>query len=82
MQVLNPNEEVIEKLKKDSEDRVDILERAFQRLDWDAHTEKERQRAEDQAAREKEQVIMIDWHDFKVRGVACSGPSSPVRVCL
>eukprot|EP00283_Hemiselmis_rufescens_P009358 CAMPEP_0173427322 /NCGR_PEP_ID=MMETSP1357-20121228/6540_1 /TAXON_ID=77926 /ORGANISM="Hemiselmis rufescens, Strain PCC563" /LENGTH=543 /DNA_ID=CAMNT_0014391135 /DNA_START=194 /DNA_END=1821 /DNA_ORIENTATION=+ len=64
--VLNPPEEVIQKLKKDAVDRVDILEQAFSRLDWDAHTEKERQRAEDQAAREKEQVIMIDWHDFKV----------------
>lgn len=64
--VLNPDDAVLPKLRHEAEDRVDILERAFQRLDWDAHVEKERQRQEDQAAREKETVAMIDWHDFKV----------------
>eukprot|EP00285_Hemiselmis_virescens_P008214 CAMPEP_0173400226 /NCGR_PEP_ID=MMETSP1356-20130122/47321_1 /TAXON_ID=77927 ORGANISM="Hemiselmis virescens, Strain PCC157" /NCGR_SAMPLE_ID=MMETSP1356 /ASSEMBLY_ACC=CAM_ASM_000847 /LENGTH=517 /DNA_ID=CAMNT_0014360107 /DNA_START=210 /DNA_END=1759 /DNA_ORIENTATION=+ len=65
-QVLDPAKEVMEKLKKDAEDRVDILERAFNRLDWEAHVEKDRQRTEAQQQREKEQVTLIDWHDFKV----------------
>ncbi len=64
--VINPPEGTLEKLQKDAEDRVDILERAFARLDWDAHVEKERQRQEAQAQREKESVAAIDWHDFKV----------------
>jgi splicing factor 3A subunit 1 len=64
--VIAPAEDTVEKLRKDAEDRVDILERAFQRLDWDAHVEKERQRQEAQVLREKESVAAIDWHDFKV----------------
>ena len=42
--VLNPEESLLDRLKHESEDRVDILERAFQKLDWEAHVEKERQR--------------------------------------
>jgi hypothetical protein len=42
--VLNPEESLVDRLRHESEDRVDILERAFQKLDWDAHVEKERQR--------------------------------------
>lgn len=66
--IYNPPEGIMEKMKKDSEDRVDILERAFQKLDWEAHLEKERQLNEANAARERETAAMIDWHDFKVRG--------------
>lgn len=64
--VVSPPEGMIEQFKKDSQDRVDILERAFGRLDWDAHVEKERQREQDKVQREKETVAAIDWHDFKV----------------
>jgi splicing factor 3A subunit 1 len=64
--VFNPPEGTIERLKKDAEDRVDILERAFQKLDWEAHLEKERQMNEANAAKERETAAMIDWHDFKV----------------
>jgi splicing factor 3A subunit 1 len=64
--VFNPPEGTIERLKKDSDDRVDILERAFQKLDWEAHLEKERQMNEANAAKERETAAMIDWHDFKV----------------
>lgn len=64
--VVNPTPETLEKLKKDSEDRTDILERSFQRLDWEAHLEKERQMNEDALAREKETAAAIDWNDFKV----------------
>ncbi len=64
--IFNPPEGIVEKMKKDAEDRVDILERAFQKLDWEAHLEKERQLNEANAARERETAAMIDWHDFKV----------------
>ena len=64
--IFNPPDGIMEKMKKDSEDRVDILERAFQKLDWEAHLEKERQLNEANAARERETAAMIDWHDFKV----------------
>lgn len=64
--VINPPEGTQEKLEKDGEDRADILVRAFEKLDWEAHLEKERQDREDKAAREKETVAAIDWHDFKV----------------
>ncbi|EKX38582.1 hypothetical protein GUITHDRAFT_41563, partial [Guillardia theta CCMP2712] len=64
--VVNPPEGIIEKLEKDAEDHVDVLERAFQKLDWEAHVEKQRQMTEDQAKREREIAATIDWHDFKV----------------
>jgi splicing factor 3A subunit 1 len=51
--VINPPENTKEKLIQDSEDRADILVRAFEKLDWEAHLEKERQDKEDKAAREK-----------------------------
>jgi splicing factor 3A subunit 1 len=64
--VINPPEETQDRLKKDADDRADILTRAFEKLDWEAHLEKERQDKEDRAAREKETVAAIDWHDFKI----------------
>ena len=64
--VINPPEDTSAKLTKDAEDRADILVRAFEKLDWEAHLEKERQDQEDKVAREKETVAAIDWHDFKI----------------
>ena len=64
--VINPPENTQEKLNKDAEDRADILVRAFEKLDWEAHLEKERQDQEDKVTREKETVAAIDWHDFKI----------------
>jgi splicing factor 3A subunit 1 len=60
--VLNPEESLLDRLKHESEDRVDILERAFQKLDWEAHVEKERQRQ----VRSDSRVlmsVMIGGHD-------------------
>jgi splicing factor 3A subunit 1 len=64
--VINPPEGTEERLQKDAEDRADILVRAFEKLDWEAHLEKERQDKEDKIAREKETAAAIDWHDFKI----------------
>jgi len=64
--VINPPEDTSDKLTKDAEDRADILVRAFEKLDWEAHLEKERQEQEDKVTREKETVAAIDWHDFKI----------------
>ena len=64
--VVNPPDDAVERLNKDTDDRADILTRAFEKLDWEAHVEKERQDKEDKVMREKETVASIDWHDFKI----------------
>ncbi|KAJ7980335.1 Splicing factor 3A subunit [Quillaja saponaria] len=64
--VLMPPKGLTEKLKKSIFDMTTILERCVNRLEWERSQEHARQKAEDEIEQERQQMAMIDWHDFAV----------------
>jgi len=63
---LMPNKDEVEKLKKHSNAPADILDRAMSRYYWDEQEEAQRRSREEEDKMEKEQMQMIDWHEFVV----------------
>lgn len=63
---LMPNREEVEKLSKTAASPVVIMEKALARFAWDEQEEAQRQTIEQEEREEKEQMAMIDWHDFVV----------------
>merc|ERR1719478_450664 len=61
-----PNKEEVEKLKKFSTSAPDILDKAMSRYYWDEQEESTRRSREEEDKAEKEQMQMIDWHEFVV----------------
>lgn len=64
--VLMPPKGLVEKLKKDVDNKTAVLERCLHRLEWERSQERARQRAEDEIEQERLQMALIDWHDFVV----------------
>lgn len=64
--VLMPPKGLVEKLKKDVDNKTGILERCLHRLEWERSQERARQKAEDEIEQERLQMALIDWHDFVV----------------
>merc|ERR1719162_1026030 len=63
---LMPNKDEVEKLKKCGASGADILDRAMTRYYWDEQEEAQRRSREEEDKMEKEQMQMIDWHEFVV----------------
>ncbi|KAJ7955190.1 Splicing factor 3A subunit [Quillaja saponaria] len=64
--VLMPPKGLSEKLRKSVTDMTTVLERCVNRLEWERSQEQARQKAEDEIEQERQQMAMIDWHDFAV----------------
>ncbi|GKV39254.1 hypothetical protein SLEP1_g47058 [Rubroshorea leprosula] len=64
--VLMPPKGLTEKLRKSVSDMTTVLERCLHRLEWERSQEQARQKAEDEIEQERQQMQMIDWHDFVV----------------
>lgn len=63
---LMPNKDEIEKLKKLIANPSEIMDKANSRFAWDEQVEETRQHNEEAERQEKEQMSLIDWHDFCV----------------
>merc|ERR1712217_226268 len=63
---LMPNKDEVEKLKKNMGSPADILDKAMSRFAWDEQEEAQRLNKEEEEKEEKDQMAMIDWHDFVV----------------
>merc|ERR1719353_1444996 len=63
---LMPNKDEVEKLKKCAGSGMEILDRAMTRYYWDEQEEAQRRSREEEDKAEKEQMQMIDWHEFVV----------------
>jgi len=63
---LMPNKDEVEKLKKCAGSGVEILDRAMSRYYWDEQEEAQRRSKDEEDKQEKEQMQMIDWHEFSV----------------
>ncbi|KAJ2474199.1 SF3a splicing factor complex subunit [Coemansia sp. RSA 2322] len=66
--VFYPPAELTERLTKDKDNKYRILDRVNRRMKWAAFEEEERRRKGQEAEREKEAFLSIDWHDFVVVG--------------
>ncbi|XP_038988849.1 probable splicing factor 3A subunit 1 [Phoenix dactylifera] len=64
--VLMPPKGVTEKIRSSARDMTTVLERCLHRLEWERSQEQARQKAEDEIEQERQQMAMIDWHDFVV----------------
>lgn len=64
--VLMPPKNLINDLKKESENQKVVMEKVRYRLEWTKIQEAERRREEEEAERERVQYAQIDWHDFVV----------------
>ncbi|XP_008785884.2 probable splicing factor 3A subunit 1 [Phoenix dactylifera] len=64
--VLMPPKGVTEKIRSSTRDMTTVLERCLHRLEWERSQEQARQKAEDEIEQERQQMAMIDWHDFVV----------------
>merc|ERR1719353_2003321 len=61
---LMPNKDEVEKLKKCAASSMEVLDKAMQRYYWDEQEESQRRSREEEDKQEKEQMQMIDWHEF------------------
>jgi splicing factor 3A subunit 1 len=64
--VLMPPRGAIERVKRDAEDKEQLLERCLNRLEWEQAQEREQREEEAKAQRERDALARIDWHDFVV----------------
>ncbi|EPS66953.1 hypothetical protein M569_07823 [Genlisea aurea] len=65
-EVLMPPEGLTDKIRNSVADLTTVLERCLNRLEWERSQEQARQKAEDEIEEERQQMAMIDWHDFVV----------------
>ncbi|KAJ1868315.1 SF3a splicing factor complex subunit [Coemansia sp. RSA 989] len=63
-----PPKDLHERMQQDVKDKYQILERAKRRMEWEAFEEQERKQKAEEAEKEKEAFLSIDWHDFVVVG--------------
>merc|ERR1712151_1400179 len=63
---LMPNKDEVEKLTKWVSNKVEIMDRANGRFQWDEQEEFRRSHKEEEEKQEKELMAQIDWHDFVV----------------
>merc|ERR1712228_304893 len=63
---LMPNKDEVEKLKKSMANSSEILDKAMARFAWDEQEEEKRAHKEEEEKEEKDQMAMIDWHDFVI----------------
>ncbi|KAJ2615007.1 SF3a splicing factor complex subunit [Coemansia sp. RSA 1365] len=63
-----PPAELQERLNNDIHDKYQILERAKRRMEWVAFEEDERKQKAEDAEKEKNAFLSIDWHDFVIVG--------------
>jgi len=63
---LMPNKDEVEKLKKCAASGMEVLDRAMLRFYWDEQEEAQRKSKEEEEKHEKEQMQMIDWHEFVI----------------
>merc|ERR1712217_646795 len=63
---LMPNKDEVEKLKKCVANPMEVLDKAMSRFAWDEQEEAQRLNKEEEEKEEKDQMAMIDWHDFVV----------------
>jgi len=63
---LMPNKEEVEKLRKCCNAPSEILDKAILRFNWDEQQDGLRANKEEEEKEEKEQMGIIDWHDFVV----------------
>jgi splicing factor 3A subunit 1 len=61
---LMPNKDEVEKLKKCASSSMEVLDKAMQRYYWDEQEESQRRSKEEEEKHEKDQMQMIDWHEF------------------
>ncbi|KAJ1931622.1 SF3a splicing factor complex subunit, partial [Linderina pennispora] len=66
--VFFPPDSLQQRVKYDTEDKHQILDRINRRMQWEAYEAEEKKRREEIADREKEEFLAIDWHDFVVVG--------------
>ncbi|KAL3138387.1 hypothetical protein ABBQ32_006189 [Trebouxia sp. C0010 RCD-2024] len=64
--LLMPDKGLMQKLKKDADDRTAILERCLRRLEFDKARDAEAKAQADQLEAERMAMQSIDWHDFVV----------------
>ncbi|KAJ2737635.1 SF3a splicing factor complex subunit [Coemansia sp. Cherry 401B] len=63
-----PPEDLQAQLNEDASDKYRALERAKRRMEWVAFEEEERKLKAEEAEKEKEAFLSIDWQDFVVVG--------------
>ncbi|KAJ2781050.1 SF3a splicing factor complex subunit [Coemansia javaensis] len=63
-----PPDDLRERLERDIRDKYQILDRAKRRMEWAAYEKEERKLKAEEAEREKEAFLSVDWHDFVVVG--------------
>merc|ERR1712060_824133 len=63
---LMPSKDEVEKLKKRATSGGEILDQAMSRYYWDEQEETQRRNKEEEEKVEKEQMQLIDWHEFVV----------------
>lgn len=64
--VLMPPRSAIERVKRDSENKEQLLERCLNRLEWEQAQERKKLEEEAEAQKEREALARIDWQDFVV----------------
>ncbi|KAK3237352.1 hypothetical protein CYMTET_52569 [Cymbomonas tetramitiformis] len=63
--VLMPPKSTTDRIRN-PESKPQLLDRCLRRLEWERTQERAKQEAEDRAEKERDQMAMIDWHDFVV----------------
>lgn len=63
---LMPNKDEVEKLKKAMTTSAEIVDKATSRFAWDEQEESVRASRNEEEKEEKDQMAMIDWHDFVI----------------
>ncbi|XP_055948253.1 splicing factor 3A subunit 1-like [Argiope bruennichi] len=64
--ILIPPKDLMNKLKKESENPKAVLDQVRYRVEWTRQQEAIKRREEEEAERERVQYAQIDWHDFVV----------------
>ena len=64
--ILLPPKDIVEKMQKEIENPFSILKDVAYRVEWEKAQQKEKQKEEEFAERERVAYAQIDWHDFVV----------------
>lgn len=64
--ILIPPKNLLETLKKESEDYHKVLDQVKYRVDWSRYQELQKRKEEEALERERVAYTQIDWHDFVV----------------
>ncbi|CAM0135608.1 SF3a splicing factor complex subunit [Umbelopsis sp. WA50703] len=65
-QLFVPPRDIKDRLKKNVDDKYDVLDRVKARVEWIAWVEAEKKKKQDEDEKERAAYAAIDWHDFVI----------------